>query len=126
MKIESAAFWDRAVRAMAAAGSLVEIDPDGAASRAYFAAFHAVSALFAEEGQTFTRHTAVAAAVHRDLVKTGRWSVDLGKAYSWLLRARHLGDYGQDLRVSPEEARESVEKASRILGAVQAMLPDAR
>lgn len=69
MNPEAAALWDRAQKAVASARALVETDADGAASRAYYAAFYAVSALFSVEGKAFTKHTAVAAAVHRDLVK---------------------------------------------------------
>jgi len=36
--------WDRAHRALASAGQLAETDPDSAASRAYYAAFHALTA----------------------------------------------------------------------------------
>jgi hypothetical protein len=124
MSPEVAALWDRALKAFAAANALVEVDPDGAASRAYYAAFHAVSALLALEGRSFTKHTAVAAAVHRELVRPGRWTAQEGEAYTWLLRARQTGDYGQDLRVTPEEAEQAVGKAYRILDAVRRASPE--
>jgi len=60
----------------------------------YYAAFHAVTALFALEGKSFSKHTAVRAAVHGELVKTGRWPVELGASYNDLMSARHTGDYG--------------------------------
>jgi len=120
---EAASLWDRALKAFSSAEALVATDPDGAASRAYYSAFYAASALFALEGKTFTKHTALAAAVHRDLVRTGRWPSELGEAFSWLLRIRQTGDYGQDLRVKPEEARVAAEKASLILEAVRKAMP---
>jgi uncharacterized protein (UPF0332 family) len=120
---EAASLWDRALKAFSSAEALVATDPDGAASRAYYSAFYAASALFALEGKTFTKHTALAAAVHRDLVRTGRWPSELGEAFSWLLRTRQTGDYGQDLRVKPEEARAAAEKASLILEAVHKAMP---
>jgi len=43
--------WDRAHRALASAGQLAETDPDSAASRAYYAAFHPLTALFALRNQ---------------------------------------------------------------------------
>jgi hypothetical protein len=53
------AHWRHTDRFLASASALVEIgDPDSAASRAYYAAFHAVSALFAHEGQLFRKHEA--------------------------------------------------------------------
>jgi hypothetical protein len=39
---------------------------------AYHAVFHAVSALFALQGKTFTMHRALEASVHRDLVRVVR------------------------------------------------------
>ncbi len=65
------AFWDRAEKAQIVARHDLQISPDAAASRAYYAAFYAVSALFALEGRTFRKHSALEAAVHHDLVKMG-------------------------------------------------------
>ena len=49
--------WDRAVDALRDAHFLLANGGfDGAASRAYYAAFHAVTALFALEGQIFAKH----------------------------------------------------------------------
>ncbi|MBK7876494.1 MAG: HEPN domain-containing protein [Planctomycetes bacterium] len=62
--------WDRAHQALRSAELLAAAgDHDGAASRAYYAAFHALSALFESEGRTFTKHTHIEAALHRDLIR---------------------------------------------------------
>ena len=98
---------------------MVDIDPNAAASRSYFAAFHAVSALFGIEGRTFKKHTDVLASVHRDLVRAGRWSMELGGAFSHLNSQRRVGDYGAIGRISREEATVCVERAKQILVAVQ-------
>ena len=45
-------------------------DPDSAASRSYYAAFHGVTAVLAGRGIEFTKHTAVRAALHRDLIQS--------------------------------------------------------
>ena len=47
MNSEAADLWQRAVQALATAQSLASSDPDAAASRAYYAAFYAVSSWFA-------------------------------------------------------------------------------
>ena len=92
--------WDRAVDALRDAHLLLFANEgfDSAASRAYYAAFHAVSALFALERRTFTKHSALEAAVHRDLVKAGRWSSDLGRDFSFCVDVRGVGDYGSKIR----------------------------
>ncbi|MEW6267312.1 MAG: HEPN domain-containing protein [Thermodesulfobacteriota bacterium] len=53
MKEVSQAYWKRALSALANAQDDLAKYPGGAVSRAYYAAFYAVSALFAERGQTF-------------------------------------------------------------------------
>lgn len=85
--------WQRALDALRDARLLATNGGfDSAASRAYYAAFHAVTALFALEGRTFTKHTGVEAAVHKDLVKAGRWSSDLGRDFSLCAELRGVGD----------------------------------
>ena len=91
---EAVDFWERARQARHTAEATAESDPDAAASRAYYAAFYGVSCLFAVEGKSFTRHSALEVAVHRDLVKSGRWPRELGEAYAFVLRLRATGDYG--------------------------------
>jgi uncharacterized protein (UPF0332 family) len=68
--------------------------------------------------QTFTRHTAVEAAVHRDLVKTAAWEGSLGEDYSFLAQLRYTGDYGGRQRVGVSEAQDAEVRAQRILTAV--------
>lgn len=87
--------WDRARDAFRDAELLLANGGfDGAASRAYYAAFQAVTALFALEGRTFTKHAALESAIHRDLVKAGKWRADLGRDYSFCLELRNVSDYG--------------------------------
>lgn len=116
--------WTRAVRSLETSAKLVSEDPDAAASRAYYAAFYAVSALFALQARTFTKHREVEAAVHRDLVKPGTWTTDMGATFSELVRLRRTGDYGGRLHVSSDEAQEAVNKARRILQIIQDTNPD--
>ncbi len=118
MKREAVDFWGRAAQALRTAELVSATDPDAAASRAYYAAFYAASALFALQGKTFSKHSALEAAVHRDLVKANLWSVDLGADYSFLLRLRATGDYGGAMHVTAEDAVEAVEAARCIFNAV--------
>jgi uncharacterized protein (UPF0332 family) len=74
MNQETHELWLRAVRSYKSAAKLAEEDPDSAASRAYSAAFHAVSPLFALQDQACTKPRALKAAVYRDLVQVQTWS----------------------------------------------------
>lgn len=116
------ALLERAETSLKGARALLGIDPDGSASRAYYSAFNAVSALFAERGRTFVKHKAVETAVHRDLVLAGIWPRDLGADYSFLHRLRDAGDYGGETHVSEESAAAAITAADRILDAVRALL----
>jgi uncharacterized protein (UPF0332 family) len=123
---EAAAFWGRALRALQTAEQLVDSDPDASASRAYYAAFYAVSAHFALSGRTFTKHSGVEAAVHRDLVRSGIWDTSLGRDYTKIFDLRGTSDYGGVVQVTQEEAHSAVEAAGRILEAVRKMSFEAR
>jgi uncharacterized protein (UPF0332 family) len=116
--------WDRALRARKAAEQNLQIDPDTAASRAYYAAFYAASAHFALQDRTFDKHTALEAAVHRDLVHSGLWPQELGAAYSRLMQLRARGDYGGAQHVSTKDAEQAVRFATEILRAVAQAHPD--
>lgn len=124
MNQDTLALWNRASRSYKTASSLIVEDPDASASRAYYAAFYAVSALFALQGKTFKKHRAVEAAVHRSLVNAGTWPVELGATFSWLVRMRNTGDYGRGIHVSQDEAQEAVDRAGRILQAVRDTSPE--
>jgi uncharacterized protein (UPF0332 family) len=116
--------WGRACKEIEIARKILDLDPNSAANRAYYAAFHAVTALFALEGKSFSKHTAVRAAVHNELVKPGRWPVELGASYNDLMSARHTGDYGGAIHVSRAEAEDAITVAAQVLDAVRSMATD--
>ncbi len=120
----AADFWKAANEALIVARHDLEVSPKAAASRAYYAAFYAASGLFAVRGQVFRKHTAVEAAVHRELVNTGLWEGELGESYSRLLRTRNLGDYRVDQAVTREDAEKAIQAAEAILRAVAKAQPD--
>jgi len=124
MKKYAIDLWERARRSLATARSDMSVgDADASASRAYYAAFYAVSALFALEGKSFKKHSAVDAAVHRDLVRTGRWPAELGADYRALLDLRYVGDYGGGDHVTDEQSRDAITHASAVIAAVKAACP---
>lgn len=116
--------WARSKEALKTAEADLSVSSDAAASRAYYAAFYAVSALFALEGCEFSKHSQVRAAVHRDLVKTGRWPIERGEDYSFLLRLRETGDYGGSRHVSGDEADEAIAATKQIIELVRKAHPE--
>lgn len=119
MKEFAAVEWQRALRTLASGTQLIKTDPDSAASRAYYAAFHALTALFALRGQAFSKHSALRGALHRELIKTGHWDVELGRAYDFLMDMRETGDYGGLVSVKPIDAEMALDKAKAIIEAVK-------
>lgn len=115
MKEFAAAEWDRAHRALSSAQSLVESDPDSATSRAYYAAFHALTAVFALRDQSFTKHSAIRAALHRDLINSGQLPTECGRDYDFLLDLREMADYGGISQTTSDSAAIGVAKAEDFL-----------
>lgn len=116
--------WTRAQDALRDADLLLANGGfDSAASRAYYAAFHAVTALFAVDGRKFTKHAALHAAVHRDLVKAGKWPSSLGYDFTFCMNLRVVGDYGSETQVDAQQAADAVASARRILAAIHPTLP---
>ena len=89
----------------------------------YYAVFHAVTALFALDGRIFTKHAALEAVVHRDLVKDGKWTSELGRDFSFCVELRGLGDYASEVRIDAKQATDAIASARRILVAVRDALP---
>jgi len=68
----------------------------------YYACFYALTAVLVKDGHTFKKHTAVKAALHKDLIKARLVDPKWGKFYNKIFDSRHEGDY-QPLRVFEEE-----------------------
>jgi uncharacterized protein (UPF0332 family) len=123
VKKASEDLWSRALDSLNAARALLDISPDAAASRAYYTAFYAASSYFMYEGRSFSKHSAVEAAVHRNLVRAGLLPNEVGAAYSKLIKLREVGDYGGGQHVSEPEARVSVQLAELFFRAIQEIHP---
>ncbi len=107
--------WERAVTSLRAAMAFSTEFPDEAASSAYYAAMYAIESLFLLEGKGLDSHSAVRTALHRDLIKAGRWDKNLGERFDELLRGRETGDYGGAAHISPAEMKELCDAALAIL-----------
>lgn len=95
---------------------------DFAASRAYYAAFYAATALLLSEELEFGKHSGVIAAIHQGFVRAGRLDKKYGKDLNWLFELRGVGDYGVTIHVSQEDAEKAIRTAEEFLSAVQTML----
>ncbi|HTY24774.1 MAG TPA: HEPN domain-containing protein, partial [Desulfomonilaceae bacterium] len=109
---EIAANLQRAEQSIQAARQLASNGfHDFAASRAYYAAFYAATALLLHEGLEFGKHGGVIAAIHHRFVKTGKLDKERGKALNWLFEVRSVGDYGGTAHISIQEVEQAIEAA---------------
>ncbi len=114
---------ERAAEALDAARTLVEGRFfDSAASRSYYAAFYAASALLLAEGLEFRKHSAVIALVHQKLIRSGTLPVERGKDLNWLFQLRTIGDYGGVVHVSQDDAERAIQAAESFLNATRSLL----
>jgi len=116
--------WDKAIKSYNSAKDNATRYPDTAANRAYYCAFYAVSALFASEGVHFKKHSAIRAAVHKDLIHTKRWESELGDDFDNLIELRELADYGGADSVSKKSVKTALDRAKRILKAIHMEKPE--
>lgn len=77
---EITANLERGVSTLQAAKILLKSGfPNDAASRAYYAAFHAATALLLSKNLSFGSHAGVLRAINLNFVKTGQLPRDLGR-----------------------------------------------
>lgn len=82
-----------------------------AASRAYYGAFHAVSAALLSLGQSYSSHAQVLGAFNREFVRTGKVPLDFTRVLTRLFEDRQTGDYEFVTGVSETEARRDLDDA---------------
>jgi uncharacterized protein (UPF0332 family) len=95
---------------------------DVSASRPYYAAFYAASALLLHEGIDTSKHSGVIALVHQHFVKSGKLSKEQGRNLNWLFELRSVGDYGVSLHVGLDDARRAVRIAEDFVEAVKTLM----
>lgn len=122
-KSEISSNLERADTNLQVAGELFDKDYyDVSASRAYYAAFYAASALLLNEGIDTSKHSGVIALIHQHFVKSGKLTKDQGRNLNWLFELRSVGDYGVSLHVNQDDARRAVDTAKEFFEAVKQLL----
>ena len=120
---EIAANLERAEQSIQAAKDLAAKGyHDFAASRAYYAAFYAATAVLLNEGLDFSKHSGVIASIHQRFVKTGKLSKEQGKDLNWLFEIRSVGDYGGTAHVSQQQAERAIQAAESFVSTIKALL----
>lgn len=120
---EVSANLERAEKSVEAARSLmVGGHFDFAASRAYYAAFYAATALLLREGLEFSKHSGVLAAIHQRFVRAGKVATQFGKDLNWLSELRAIGDYGETRHVPQGDAAKAITAAEGFVREIKKLL----
>jgi uncharacterized protein len=82
-----------------------------AVSRTYYAAFHDARALLLTLGEETRTHAGLERLVHRDLVRGGVLTPELGALFSKLQKFRIEADYAAEFVFTPAHAAEEVAAA---------------
>lgn len=93
-----------------------------AASRAYYATFHALSAVLASKGMTFSTHSQVIGTFNREFVKTGLFPSDTARKIQRLFEDRQTADYDWQVTVDEATAQEDLAAAESLVVACRSHL----
>lgn len=93
-----------------------------AANRAYYAMFHAATALLLSEGLAFSRHTGVINGFSERFVKTGRLPSELSTLFGRAFDLRNRADYAYAKQITKEDAGDAVRSASAFVAEAQRLL----
>ena len=120
---EVTAYLERAEKSIQAARELFSGGYyDFVASRAYYAAFYAGTAVLLHEGLEFRKHSGVIASIHQRFVRTGKLSKEHGRDLNWLFELRGVGDYGAMVHVSRPDAEKAIGVAERFVSAARGLI----
>jgi uncharacterized protein (UPF0332 family) len=89
---------------------------------AYFACFHAFSAVLFKDGESLKKHREVRSALHRDYIRTNKIKVAWGKHYDWLFDNRQKADYRPLVEFDPDQVREIVEQSQAFVEEMKGLL----
>lgn len=86
-----------------------------AASRAYYAAFHAVSAVLLSKGQTYSSHAQVLGMFNKEFIHSGTFPDEFTTILTRLFEDRQSGDYDLPPLLTEAEAGQDIADARRIV-----------
>ena len=99
---------------------LIEAEEYRAANnRAYYAIFHAISAIHALDGKAYKRHKDALGSFNREYVKTEVFPREIGRKISRAEEIRHASDYDDFYIVTREKSQEQIETAEELIKMVE-------
>ena len=96
--------------------------PDQTIARAYYATFHAATAILHEHGEHARTHTGIQHKFHKSLIASGELDINLSRILVALFQSRQEADYAFEAGFSIDNARDAVENAAHFLEAIESHL----
>ena len=91
-------------------------------NRAYYAIYHAITAVLAIESVAFKKHKDTIAHFNKSYVKTEVFPRELGRRISVAQEIRHASDYDEFYLVTKEETQAQIESARELIKLVEIFL----
>lgn len=91
-------------------------------NRAYYACFHAATAVFVGRNRRFTKHRGIIKAVHEELVPEGTLTPELAASFDGLYAQRLDADYGDFVDIPREQVANTLATARRFVAAMESAL----
>ena len=98
-----------------AAMLLMQKEYRAANNRAYYAIFHAITAIHALDGNAYKRHKEVLAKFNKDYVRTEIFPKSFGRKIIEAEDIRHASDYDDFYIATREEAQEQIGTAEELI-----------
>lgn len=123
MKHGTGQLLKKAHTALAAAKRDFEAEaPDQAIARAYYAAFHAATAVLHEHDVYARTHTGIQHKFYKTFIKPGTLDVNLSRIFVALFQSRQEADYAFEAGFTLDNARNAIENAAHFLESIELYL----
>lgn len=87
----------------------------GANNRAYYAIYHAISAVFAIEGKSFKKHRDAIANFNKEYIKTGTFEKSIGRRINNAFEIRQASDYNDFYIAKISDVEEQIKLAEEMI-----------
>jgi uncharacterized protein (UPF0332 family) len=94
-------------------------DYKGANNRAYYAVFHAITAVHGLNKKAYKRHKDAVSNFNKEYVKTEIFPRTMGRRIAELEEIRHASDYDDFYIASKEEVNEAIDTATEFVSMVE-------
>ena len=91
----------------------------GANNRAYYAVYHAISAVHALDGKSYKRHKDTLANFNKDYIKTEVFPKTFGRRIARVEEIRHASDYDDFYIATKEKAEEQILTAKELIEQIE-------